>query len=85
MFEDVSFQSFKKEGDYIEKGEIIGLVYGNCKSILKGERVALNILQRLSGIATLTNLFVKELEGTKQSFLIPAKQHPDLELLKSML
>lgn len=76
LFEDVSFQSFKKEGDYIEKGEIIGLVYGNCKSILKGERVALNILQRLSGIATLTNLFVKELEGTKTKLLDTRKTTP---------
>lgn len=76
LFEDVSFQSFKKEGDYIEKGEIIGLVYGNCKSILKGERVALNILQRLSGIATLTNLFIKELEGTKTKLLDTRKTTP---------
>ncbi|MFN4307070.1 carboxylating nicotinate-nucleotide diphosphorylase [Sulfurihydrogenibium azorense] len=76
VFGDVSFQSFKKEGDYIEKGEIIGLVYGNCKSILKGERVALNILQRLSGIATLTNLFVKELEGTKTKLLDTRKTTP---------
>ncbi|ACN99375.1 nicotinate-nucleotide diphosphorylase (carboxylating) [Sulfurihydrogenibium azorense Az-Fu1] len=76
VFGDVSFQSFKKEGDYIEKGEIIGLVYGNCKSILKGERVALNILQRLSGIATLTNLFIKELEGTKTKLLDTRKTTP---------
>ena len=76
IFGDANFQSFKKEGDYIEKGEIIGLVYGSCKSILKGERLALNILQRLSGIATLTNLFVKELEGTKTKLLDTRKTTP---------
>ena len=76
IFGDAKFQSFKKEGDYIEKGEIIGLVYGSCKSILKGERLALNILQRLSGIATLTNLFVKELEGTKTKLLDTRKTTP---------
>ncbi|WP_028950859.1 carboxylating nicotinate-nucleotide diphosphorylase [Sulfurihydrogenibium subterraneum] len=75
-FGDANFQSFKKEGDYVEIGEIIGLVYGNCKSILKGERLALNILQRLSGIATLTNLFVKELEGTKTKLLDTRKTTP---------
>ena len=76
IFGDANFQSFKKEGDYIEKGEIIGLVYGSCKSILKGERLALNILQRLSGIATLTNLFVKELKGTKTKLLDTRKTTP---------
>ncbi|WP_297887224.1 carboxylating nicotinate-nucleotide diphosphorylase [Sulfurihydrogenibium sp.] len=73
---DADFQSFKKDGDYISKGEIVGVVYGNCKSVLKGERVSLNILQRLSGIATLTNLYVKQLEGTKTKLLDTRKTTP---------
>lgn len=73
---NADFQSFKKDGEKVEKGEIIGIVYGNCKSILKGERLSLNILQRLSGIATLTNLYVKQLEGTKTKLLDTRKTTP---------
>jgi nicotinate-nucleotide pyrophosphorylase (carboxylating) len=73
---DADFQSFKKDGEKVEKGEIIGIVYGNCKSILKGERLSLNILQRLSGIATLTNLYLKQIEGTKTKLLDTRKTTP---------
>jgi nicotinate-nucleotide pyrophosphorylase (carboxylating) len=76
VFGDVHFQSFKKDGEKVEKGEIIGVVYGSSKSILKGERLSLNILQRLSGIATLTNLYVSKLTGTKTKLLDTRKTTP---------
>ncbi|MGC8941677.1 MAG: carboxylating nicotinate-nucleotide diphosphorylase [Sulfurihydrogenibium sp.] len=76
VFGDADFQSFKKDGEKVEKGEIIGVVYGSSKSILKGERLSLNILQRLSGIATFTNLYVSKLTGTKTKLLDTRKTTP---------
>jgi nicotinate-nucleotide pyrophosphorylase (carboxylating) len=66
----------KKEGEYIKKGDVILTIKGSGKSILKAERLALNILQRLSGIATKTNEFVKALEGTKTKLLDTRKTTP---------
>ena len=53
---DVSFN--KKDGDTLKKGEIIAIIKGKTKNVLLGERVALNLLQRMCGIATLTNNFL---------------------------
>ena len=60
---DVSFN--KEDGDTLKKGEIIAIIKGKTKNVLLGERVALNLLQRMCGIATLTNNFNKKLVGTK--------------------
>ena len=57
----VNFEVFKKDGDFIYPGEVIFTVTGNARGILLGERSALNFLGRLSGIATLTNEWVKAL------------------------
>ncbi|EDP73618.1 quinolinate phosphoribosyl transferase, partial [Hydrogenivirga sp. 128-5-R1-1] len=59
----------KNEGEEIKKGDVLLEIKGNGKSILKGERLALNIMQRLSGIATKTIQFVKALEGTNVKLL----------------
>ncbi|RMA96166.1 carboxylating nicotinate-nucleotide diphosphorylase [Hydrogenothermus marinus] len=66
----------KKEGQEIKKGETLIEIKGSGKSILKGERLSLNILQRLSGIATKTREFVKALEGTKTKLLDTRKTTP---------
>ena len=55
----LSFHAFVNDGDTIRKGASIAEVRGNAKAILIGERTALNFLQRLSGVATLTSQFVK--------------------------
>lgn len=55
----VTCDFLKADGDTVKKNELIGTVRGNASAILQGERVALNFLQHLSGIATLTNQFVK--------------------------
>lgn len=60
--ENVEFIKLKKDGDFITKGECCAVVKGKTKTILKGERIALNIIQRLSAIATKTNLYVKAVE-----------------------
>ena len=52
----------KKEGSFIKKGDVIAIVEGNIKNILTGERVALNFLSHISGIATKTNQFVKKVK-----------------------
>lgn len=55
----IIFKKKIKEGSFVKKGKIIAEIEGSARAILSGERTALNFLQRLSGIATLTNKFVK--------------------------
>lgn len=54
-----------KEATYVKKGTLIGTIKGKTKAILKAERTALNLMQRLSGIATMTYHMVQAVEGTK--------------------
>ncbi|WP_291648070.1 carboxylating nicotinate-nucleotide diphosphorylase [Clostridium sp.] len=75
---EVEFKSYVKEGDFISKGVIIGKLYGNASNILIGERIALNILQRLSGIATETNKYVSKLKGLSTKVLDTRKTTPTL-------
>ena len=60
---DVRF--YVEEGDSVENGRKLATVSGDMRTLLSGERVALNFLQRMSGIATYTNSIVRMLEGTK--------------------
>jgi len=71
-----------EDGTSVHSGMIIGEVYGSLASILKGERTALNFLQRLSGIATLTAQFVQAVQGTKVKILDTRKTTPQLRLLE---
>ena len=71
-----------EDGTSVHSGTIIGEVYGSLASILKGERTALNFLQRLSGIATLTAQFVQAVQGTKVKILDTRKTTPQLRLLE---
>ena len=59
---DVKCNLFKKDGDNVSKGEKIGEIKGNTQKVLMGERIGLNLLQRMSGIATTTNKYAKEIE-----------------------
>ena len=63
--ERIAFQARMKDGDAISKGDIVAMVEGPAASILTAERTALNFLQRMSGIATLTRHYVKAVAGTK--------------------
>ncbi len=60
--EDIKFKAALADGDAVKSGQIIGKIFGQARAILSGERVALNFLQRLSGIATLTRKFVRAVE-----------------------
>jgi nicotinate-nucleotide pyrophosphorylase (carboxylating) len=68
------------EGDFVEKGTRVCVLNGAARGILTGERTALNFLQSLSGIATLTRQFVDEVEGTKAKILDTRKTTPTLRV-----
>lgn len=72
----------KADGDKFISGEIIADIRGNAPSLLSAERVALNFLQRMSGIATLTARYVKKIKGTKAKILDTRKTTPNLRLLE---
>ncbi|MBI3193728.1 MAG: carboxylating nicotinate-nucleotide diphosphorylase [Ignavibacteriae bacterium] len=74
----------KNEGDAVESGSVISNLKGSLGSILKSERTALNILQRMSGIATLTRKFVNAVEGTSAKITDTRKTAPGLRLLDKM-
>lgn len=73
---NVRFMPEAKDGDRVKKGRIIARVSGRLSVLLAGERVALNLLQRLSGIATLTAEFVKKTAGTGVTILDTRKTIP---------
>jgi nicotinate-nucleotide pyrophosphorylase (carboxylating) len=79
--ERVQFTPHVTDGDALEKGAIIATVSGSGRALLSGERVALNLLQRMSGIATLTRQFVDAVSGTKAIILDTRKTAPGLRLL----
>lgn len=70
-----------QDGDRVEAGQLIATIHGPGRAILNGERVALNFLQRLSGIATLTGQFVAAVQGTQAIILDTRKTAPGLRLL----
>ena len=78
----LSFQILKEDGNPIETGDLIAEVSGHSISILKGERTALNFVQRMSGIATGTNQFVKLLVGCRTKVLDTRKTTPGLRILE---
>ncbi|MRN23631.1 carboxylating nicotinate-nucleotide diphosphorylase [Romboutsia ilealis] len=79
---NVDVTLFKSDGDKVKKDEKIALLRGNTRNLLAGERVALNYLQRMSGIATKTNRFVKKLEGSKTKLLDTRKTIPNMRNLE---
>lgn len=74
----IRFEQFLPDGAKITKGDIAFHVYGEVKSLLRAERVILNFMQRMSGIATHTSRFVKEVEGTKATIIDTRKTTPAL-------
>ncbi len=78
----ISFVAHKKDGQKIKKGDVIASLSGPASPILSGERLALNFIQRLSGIATLTGKFVKLCAGTGATILDTRKTTPNLRALE---
>lgn len=79
---NIEFKINFKDGDKLKKGEIIGEIQGNLRIILSGERVALNYLQHMSGVATYTNDMVKLLEGTNIKLLDTRKTIPNMRIFQ---
>jgi nicotinate-nucleotide pyrophosphorylase (carboxylating) len=71
-----------KDGEAIELGSVFGGIRGSMRSILSAERTALNFLQRMSGIATLTSEFVRRVRGTDAAILDTRKTTPGLRVLE---
>jgi len=72
----IQIEQLAKDGDSVPQGKTILSVYGSAQAILPAERVALNFVQRLSGIATLTAQFVAAVQGTRASILDTRKTTP---------
>ncbi|MEI8203146.1 MAG: carboxylating nicotinate-nucleotide diphosphorylase [Bacteroidota bacterium] len=73
---------FIKDGDAIKKGDVVFTIEGNVISILSTERLVLNFMQRMSGIATYTNKIVKLLEGLPVKILDTRKTSPNLRIFE---
>ena len=73
---------FVKDGDGVKKGQKMGVVTGDIRVLLSGERTALNYLQRMSGIATYTRSVAKLLEGTKTKLLDTRKTTPNMRIFE---
>lgn len=76
------FNQLVNDGDDIKAGDKIFIISGKAISILSAERLALNFMQRMSGIATSTNMYVQQLRGTKTKILDTRKTSPNLRLLE---
>ncbi len=79
LLDDTSrFEANFKDGDSVKKGDLLGVIYGDIKAILSGERTALNYLQRMSGIATMTREYADELKDYKTTLLDTRKTTPNM-------
>jgi len=78
----VSFKALARDGDAVTPGTMVARIEGPARTILTGERTALNFLQHLSGIATITRSIVKKLEGSTITLLDTRKTIPGLRLLE---
>jgi nicotinate-nucleotide pyrophosphorylase (carboxylating) len=78
----IHFSPFITDGSAVKQGDIAFHIKGNIHSILRSERLVLNIMQRMSGIATSTNEYVTRLEGLKTKILDTRKTSPGLRFLE---
>ena len=75
-------EAFVSDGEEVEAGKVIARASGFADVLLAGERVALNLMQRMSGIATLTRQYVRAIEGTNASIVDTRKTTPGLRMLE---
>ena len=79
---DTEVEFYAKDGDRVEKGQLLGLVKGDIRVLLSGERTALNYLQRMSGIATYTREIAELLKGSKTKLLDTRKTTPNMRIFE---
>ena len=80
--EDTIVEKYVNDGDAVKKGELMAKVKGDIRVLLSGERVALNYLQRMSGIATYTNQVASLLKGSKTVLLDTRKTTPNMRIFE---
>jgi nicotinate-nucleotide pyrophosphorylase (carboxylating) len=76
------FEAAKADGDDIASGEIIASITGDARALLSAERVALNLISRLCGVATLTRAYVRAVDGTRARIVCTRKTTPGLRALE---
>lgn len=81
---DIKFMPLVNDGDLVKKGDVILRIEASYPTLLRGERLSLNIFQRMSGIATETARYVTELAGTQTQLLDTRKTAPGLRVLDKM-
>ncbi len=79
---ETAFEKLIEDGQSVKRGEVIAWIKGDAAVLLQGERVALNFLQRMSGVATLTAEFVKQIEDTGAVVVDTRKTTPGLRVLE---
>ena len=80
--ENTETEFYVKDGDKVEKGQLLGLVKGDIRVLLSGERTALNYLQRMSGIATYTSQIADLLKGSRTKLLDTRKTTPNMRIFE---
>ena len=78
---NVAFEALKQDGEQIARGDVLAWIKGDAHTLLQGERVALNLMQRMSGIATHTAAFVAAIEGSGAIIVDTRKTMPGLRVL----
>lgn len=78
----IRVEFYFRDGDAVKKGDLVGVVEGDIRALLSGERTALNYLQRMSGIATYTNRVAKLLEGSSTKLLDTRKTTPNMRIFE---
>lgn len=80
--ETTEFEEYKKDGDFVNSGEKIAKITGNIRCLLSGERVALNFLQRISGVATYTKNMVDALNDENTKLVDTRKTTPNMRVME---
>jgi len=79
---ETAFEKLIEDGQSVKRGDVLAWIKGDATVLLQGERVALNLLQRMCGVSTLTAEFVKEVEGTDAIIVDTRKTTPGLRVLE---
>lgn len=79
---DTAFEKLLSDGQSVKRGDVLAWLKGDASALLQGERVALNLLQRMSGVATLTAAFVRAVAGTSAVIVDTRKTTPGLRVLE---
>jgi nicotinate-nucleotide pyrophosphorylase (carboxylating) len=79
---EIAFEKLITDGQTVKRGDVMAWIKGDAAALLQGERVALNLLQRMCGVATLTAAFVREVVGTQAVVVDTRKTTPGLRVLE---